>query len=67
MVSYWAGLAVNGVPGSGWTGAQSLSWPEYTLSGRQSMTFETPANVITADYNGALCDFWDTQIGYNTY
>ena len=67
MMSYWAGLAVNRVPGSGWSGAQPLSWPEYGLSDRKSMTFETPVNTITANYNGALCDFWDTQVGYDTY
>ena len=67
MQAYWAGLAASGTPGSGWSGATPLVWPEYALASRSSVHFATPSNALDSAYNGANCDFWDTQVGFLTY
>jgi len=67
MQWYWSLLAGTGSPGLG-SPVAPLQWPAYAVSGRPAMLFSTdPGNAVILDYNGANCNFWDSQVGYDFY
>jgi carboxylesterase type B len=67
MVTYWTNFVHTGNP----NGAQDnttrdlLDWPRYDASNSgKSLRFRAPGTDVISDYQGEICDFWDT-VGYN--
>lgn len=63
---YWTNFAATGVPGAG-NPATPLTWPAYNVSSRSVLYLQAGATSIVPDWDGAMCNFWDSEIGYDFY
>lgn len=66
IITYYTNFAKTGSPNKDSTGKPTaLTWPVFDLASESTMRFTTPSNIVQSHNVTALCEWFDTQIGYD--